>query len=386
MGVEIRVARSGSELDDLFRFRHAIYKDELGALLPDARDASGELRDEYDEVAYQYGVFAEGRTVGSLRVFDLCDVRKPTALIERFHLHETVDAFGGQQICFAGRLALDRRFRNGLSLIKLMSCALGDLLERGMRLVYADSSPHLLPLYDLLGFRRCGDAFNDSTFGFKVPIVLIARDHVRMQAVRSPLLSVASRHSDDTVARAWFEAHGPHHTVGRESAALLPEGIFLELFAGRLGEDPGFRVPLLRGLSREEMNVVFRRSSFIRAAAGDYVIRAGLNENAIFIVVTGALDVFAPTAPHDPIETLSRGEGFGELAFLTESSRSADVVAREPSELVVINGEVLEHLLEKNPDLASKLMKNLASAVARRLLVTTALLAIERAELRRFRG
>jgi CRP-like cAMP-binding protein/predicted GNAT family N-acyltransferase len=385
MGLEIRIVSDRNELESIFRFRYAIYKDELGVRLPDDAHAQEWLRDDHDACAHHYAVLDDGRVVGGLRVFDLGDVVDHPSLAARYDLASALASFRPDEICFAGRLALDRRFRSGTTLVKLLSVAYADLLARGVRLVYADCSPHLLPLYESLGFRRCAKPFNDESYGFKCPIVLIARDAEGLRAVRSPLARVIAGRKDDVAARSWFAAHYAHHLV-TQSAALLPEGAFLDLLARRLGEDPSHQVSLLRGLSREEMNALLRRSTLIRAERGDHVILSGLNENALFFIVSGAVEVVEGKAPQRPISTLRRGDVFGEIEFLTGGARSATVVVRECSELVVITGEFLQHLVDSNVPLAAKMAMNLARTVASRLLSTTTRTRARSAGARRHRG
>jgi CRP-like cAMP-binding protein len=62
------------------------------------------------------------------------------------------------------------------------------------------------------------------------------------------------------------------------------------------------------------------------------------------------------------IAKLSKGQFFGEMAFLNDSptGRSADIVAVEETKCVVIKGPVRYAFLRRNPDVAIEVIRTLA--------------------------
>jgi CRP-like cAMP-binding protein len=73
-----------------------------------------------------------------------------------------------------------------------------------------------------------------------------------------------------------------------------------------------------------------------------------------------------------PIGNLRRGEVVGEMGLVREQPRSADVVAVENTEYLVIDGTFLERLRRQYPRIAAIVFRNLTRILSDRLERTTA--------------
>jgi CRP-like cAMP-binding protein len=67
--------------------------------------------------------------------------------------------------------------------------------------------------------------------------------------------------------------------------------------------------------------------------------------------------------------TFGAGAVFGEIALLDGQPRSANVSADEDSEVYCLSCENFERLLHENPQIAAKLLKNLAMVLSHRLRI-----------------
>ncbi|MBU6427773.1 MAG: hypothetical protein KGR26_02060, partial [Cyanobacteria bacterium REEB65] len=65
------------------------------------------------------------------------------------------------------------------------------------------------------------------------------------------------------------------------------------------------------------------------------------------------------------------GELIGEMAFIMGSTRTADVQVMREGELLLLSERTLQHLIEKMPVIASKLLYNLSRILCERLATTT---------------
>jgi CRP-like cAMP-binding protein len=65
------------------------------------------------------------------------------------------------------------------------------------------------------------------------------------------------------------------------------------------------------------------------------------------------------------LETVEPNGVFGEMALIDGSPRSATAVAREPTELAVIDERAFLYLVEKHPRFALDLMRGLARRLRR---------------------
>ena len=265
---------------------------------------------------------------------------------------------------------IDPSLRHGKSIFRLMEEAWRGVAARGVRVAFGDCSPHLVPFYEHLGFRRYTRAYNDTAYGFKVPIVMLVRDVLRFERVRSPLARVAEGGEDDLEARAWFSRTYPDY-LGIESAAFLPDGVFFDLLSDRVAKDPLHGLAPLVGMGREEADLFLAEATTIRAEAGDRIVRQGELGDTLFVLLSGVAEVILDEAPDAPMAVLGAGDPFGEIGFLTSEPRTANVVARAPCEVLVLSGDFLQRFIEKQPAVAAKALLNLSRVLAGRLSLTT---------------
>jgi CRP-like cAMP-binding protein len=117
------------------------------------------------------------------------------------------------------------------------------------------------------------------------------------------------------------------------------------------------RVPIFSDLSPEAFVALTEGLSVTRLAAGQTVITEGEEGTAFYVVATGRLQVKKrdEKGDHVVLAHLGEGEFFGEMALLSGAPRNATVVAEEPSEVLVIQAEVLRTLAGRYPHLADSL-------------------------------
>jgi CRP-like cAMP-binding protein len=370
VGLTVARARSEAEREKIFEFRYRVYVDVLGLSPPGADRARKRLWDPLDDVSLPYALFDDEEVVASLRVTPLDDLPDPTALIEKFAMEPAIAAMGRSAIGTTSRFILHPRFRFGTAIYRLMEFAYDEAMARGLRLNYGDCSPHLLPFYEHLGYRRYTRAYNDTAFGFKLLILMLLRDQSRFRHVHSPLLRVALRYPDDPEAQVWFERTYPGY-LDLESAPFLPEGMFFDMLCDRASTDPLHSAGLLHGLDRDEADKFLARAALIQAGPGDRIVREGEPGDALYVLASGLAEVTLDEAPDRPVAVLGTGDTFGEVSFLTMKPRTANVVAKTPCEVIVLSGEFLNRFVAKEPVIASKILLNISRVLASRLAVTT---------------
>ncbi|HEU0242765.1 MAG TPA: Crp/Fnr family transcriptional regulator [Candidatus Limnocylindrales bacterium] len=98
------------------------------------------------------------------------------------------------------------------------------------------------------------------------------------------------------------------------------------------------------------------------------VFHQGDPGDALYIVVSGSVKVVLPapdTGEGAILATLGRGQFFGELAMLDGQPHSADVVALEPTETLVLGRADFERLFESEPSIRRSLVLALARELRR---------------------
>jgi CRP-like cAMP-binding protein len=152
---------------------------------------------------------------------------------------------------------------------------------------------------------------------------------------------------------------------------VLPEGVFFDLLASRVAVDPLHGLRPLVGLDRAEAQRLLAEATTVQAAPGDRIVRQGERGDALYVLLSGVAEVVLDDDPGAPVAVLGAGDPFGEIGFLTEDPRTANVVARSPCEVLVLSGAFFQRFIAKEPAVAAKVLLNLARVLAGRLTLTT---------------
>jgi CPA1 family monovalent cation:H+ antiporter len=106
------------------------------------------------------------------------------------------------------------------------------------------------------------------------------------------------------------------------------------------------RLDLLSGLDERQLDRVARLLRPRFTVPNERIIRKGDSGDAVFFIVSGAVEVVLPTGP----VRLSSGEFFGEMALLSGRPRQADITALTYCRLLVLRKADFEHFMTANPE------------------------------------
>jgi uncharacterized membrane protein len=109
------------------------------------------------------------------------------------------------------------------------------------------------------------------------------------------------------------------------------------------------QIPLFEGLSDEDRESLAKRLTEKTFKSNENVFTKGDQGNSMYIVLSGAVQIFLPPAEKDQppvvIKDLRTGEYFGELSLFDDKPRSASVVAMVDTVLLELTrAEFGEHL------------------------------------------
>lgn len=113
-----------------------------------------------------------------------------------------------------------------------------------------------------------------------------------------------------------------------------------------LGEIEAFqRVPILKDLSVGQMHALAKRTTEVRFAAGDELIRQGDRGGPLFLIVEGKAQVHADGRQ---VATLGLGDFVGEITVIDSGPRSATVRAETEVRALSVEGDAFLGLLQEN--------------------------------------
>ena len=140
------------------------------------------------------------------------------------------------------------------------------------------------------------------------------------------------------------------------------------------------RAELLRGLSDDELLKVADLCRVVKRPTGDVLFREGESGSDLYLIHEGSVDIQVTTRGSDgqmrpaTINTLGRGQSFGELVLLGAGDRTATVVCAQPCTLLLLRAADFTDLCEKIPRIGYTVIRNLASELAYKLRSSNLLL------------
>lgn len=115
--------------------------------------------------------------------------------------------------------------------------------------------------------------------------------------------------------------------------------------------------PLMSELDSEDRTGIQELFKARRVAGGQDIVTEGEQDRTLYFVIRGQYQVHtrSPGGERLVLGTLGPGEFFGEVAFLSGSTRTATVTAQEDGVLLTITWEALAPHIEKHPAISAAL-------------------------------
>jgi SulP family sulfate permease len=165
-------------------------------------------------------------------------------------------------------------------------------------------------------------------------------------------------------------------TETRESALEWMEQRIMER-AGLVSRNDEYPLPLadfelFRGLDGQLLAMLAQCMRELSLQQGERVFAQGDEGDELFLVQRGSVRVMLPLegGKRHHLATIGRGGFFGELAFLDRGVRSADVEAKEATELFVLSRSLFDKVSATDAVLEVQVFVRLALAISKRLRQT----------------
>ena len=132
----------------------------------------------------------------------------------------------------------------------------------------------------------------------------------------------------------------------------------------------------LADLHEADLAVVMRHTQARLYAAGEYAVHEGELDRSFFIIARGSFEVLVPTDDGPQrVRVLEPGDLFGEVGFFDGLPRTADVVALEEAEALVLTQSAFQRLRLVHPRLALRFVLDLGRILGERFRASDAIAA-----------
>jgi SulP family sulfate permease len=190
--------------------------------------------------------------------------------------------------------------------------------------------------------------------------------------------------TDNPSLMDFLEAVGVYKTLGEDcffpdtDAALewaednvLTQSLEIAGASDRIELD---QMDILRDFTPQEIQDLKQNLTRKTFSKGEIIVKEGDTDRNLFLLAKGLVSVRIHLPESDRYKrlvTYSPGVTFGEMAFLDGSPRSADVWSDEDSETYVLSPAEFSVLQKKSPQIAIKLVRNIALEISDRLRIRT---------------
>lgn len=202
MGSLIRQAETDEERQRIFRFRYAIYVEEMGKPMPGANHEQRILQDDLDARSTQLYVERDGDIAGAVRIIWGRDGLPPA--YSNWYGLERFRAFPSSEISFTGRMMVAEKYRSSPLAVSLGREAYRRGHENGVGFDFIHTTPPLVPFFERLGHRRYNGDFLDPDLGPRTPMVLVLEDLAHLERCQSPFANTARQWPNRPEPAAWF--------------------------------------------------------------------------------------------------------------------------------------------------------------------------------------
>ncbi|PIE59728.1 MAG: Crp/Fnr family transcriptional regulator [Desulfobulbus propionicus] len=136
-------------------------------------------------------------------------------------------------------------------------------------------------------------------------------------------------------------------------------------------------LPLFDSFKMEELDTLSRHMNFMEILRGEYLFTEGEKGDYMCFVVRGLLDVLKKSVDgnYRIIARLGKGNTIGEMSIIDKSPRSASVIARQPSVVIILTKKGFDILTARYPAVGVALLKKIMRLLSLNMRRTTSRLA-----------
>jgi hypothetical protein len=360
----MHLATTEEEKEAVYRFRYDVYVEEMGRYGQAADHENRRLVEPEDETARIWYAAQDGEVVATHRFSWGGDAPFSERLLDHYQLAPFLAELPPETLAVGERGMVAPRLRGSDVFRELGRCSSAFVEEHRIQLIFGICEPHLLSLYLGQGCRIYAKKnINSAEAGYLIPIVTVVEDVEYLRRIGSPLAATTRDYGDDARIPECVDRLIDSSSVLSER--LSRPGEYVGEVHGALRELAQHRLSALDGLSEAEAERALGKSNIIRCRAGDRVLKKGGVARNMFVVLEGTLEV---RDGDELIRVFSPGDVFGEMAFLLERPRTADVYAATDGRILSLSESTLRKAIGSDPEIAARLLLNLAKMLCYRVL------------------
>jgi CRP-like cAMP-binding protein len=130
-------------------------------------------------------------------------------------------------------------------------------------------------------------------------------------------------------------------------------------------------IGFLKELSGEDREILSSFGEFLPVHKGNHLIEEGQSQDSLYFIISGLLHIHTmANNTNTLLGTAKQGDVLGEVSIFDPSEASAHVTAVEFSQVWRINRQMLEDVVNENPEVGNVLLITIAKQLSSRLRAT----------------
>ena len=379
----IRCDSTSEAAQKAFRLRYQVYGHEVGVDDPYIDHVNKFYEDPFDKHCRIYVALKDGEAIATVRALYDREYDFVGGLPESMKHMLGIDNFLAH---YSGTLALSTKFaispnhRGSLAANMVTARMFRDFLEENINFVFSWCAPYLFNFYSQLGFHMYSRSISDKN-GLWTPIVLPTQDFKYLQEIKSPLRKQIDKSKLDTSPHSsvkWFRDN--YGELLETFVANYDENILTKIFAfsgDHMSKQDHQDISIFSSMIADDIKKVIGSGKLLRFSPGQTVIESGQITDEMFIVIDGEIRIALKGSDQLSFK-IGPGQIFGEVSMLSRSSRTADCIATQNTQVAIISRQNLMRLMRVEPELSTQLLFNLAGALSLKLRRTNEYISVQK--------
>lgn len=361
--IEIGIALTTAEKKEIYHFRYQIYAEEMSKHLEDMDYDNELLHDELDEWTFLLYAKIGSRIIGTARINigTIADFpEKVVDILAMKTFQNFINDYDNHKFAYVTKLMVAPAHRSSSVLYLLIARCYELCYLNQVQFAFGGCNFHLLRLYEQIGFHRYGKNFVYPGYGLLAPIVLVVNDIQHLRIVRSPLFRIARKRKAITISAVeWFHTKFTKHSPVINSQ-LVDENELWSILCNKLDSPPIEAITILHELSSTEAKKFLHYCGiYIQCDEGDTITVQGDISYAYNILISGKLKSL--TFHHPVKEFTLPGQYFGANGLTEHTKHAEDIIAIDPTEILVLSGMAFPRFYNAYPDIAHKIVRTINS-------------------------
>lgn len=369
MSIEIALAQDDVTRARLYHFRYQIHTMEMHKDGYDVDHQHQWIFDMADHQAYQIYAKKDDEILGCIRVNINESGEFPQLIRQLYKTNPLEKKLQAGQIAVTGRFVIDPKYRNQTLASLLMSRVYEFLVERHALVNYSLCHIPLVQSYHRLGYRRYQKSNRQNGRESFAPLLMCLRDKKHLNQVMSPFADILNPDYDDCGQAAQVIQKTYRGFQKQVNVSPCDVSTFWAELADVYARGLATRPSLFDRLHQNEIHQILTSSKHFHLNQGDPLIFPEEKNIGVGVVLQGKLgDGYQkPNGHHHWFELFKEGDTFGEPEVSKKFGRQSELVALEPTEVIILASNLLEQLKHRDPILATRLTMNMIAFMQQRI-------------------